>query len=882
MSGTGSNLNLGTAVDTRPLEEGMARAKRAVQDFTNEAGKTAGGLNQASEAARNATTAFGSLNSSAGEVARSLLAAGTAGTTGAFPQIAGVSSTAASAISEMGAVAGRIPGILGLVGAAATAAAAGIANLTLRSLEYARAGRAAFAVAAMQGRNADFGQLQFQTAAAQIAKDARISVDEAMKIATAINSIPVSDATRDGLFRMGAAFHTAFSETTAGDAAKTAEEIKKIFSSTDALRSWLEANKAVIGTNLSDWNEALRDRAKMEAVALAGMERTYGRALQTRKDQDQAYTNWALAKINAVQKQPTGAGLPDTSRAAFEREMGMSPGVTTQLRPSTAPMSQELRDAIDLMGQYKSAADELMKLEAERATFEKALAASTDENNNRALENKLDQIRRQIDAVKALGDAGFEQNMRLALEQEKNLRLANVTDAKKLRGEELRVELEFWNTTARAAAKTGGEITAVETNVARIRNQLRAQELNEAAAAGRAGAAEAKRAEAERIAALVQGVRTTARVGQEEIATRRAQLQEEVNAGQITKAQMLADLVQYVSERRQLQSQQLDEVLAQIPQEAAAARQLADEKLLIEQRLNRELSQLRAQQAQEERERARQVAQQYIQAFSGVESSFKSSITGLLMGTSTWAKATQSVLQSVLGGFVDLGMKMVGNWVATQIAMTMTTQTQTAVQNAIYSGQSGFGALMQAMITGWTTKEAIQTGATAAGVATRTSIVVAGAAVEKTAEKSTAMTAIGGDAAAAAAGAYKALVGIPVVGPILAPLAAAAAFAAVMAFGNMMPSFDAGTMNVPQDMTARIHKGEMIVPAGVASAWRAGQAARGFDGGMMGGAAAINLSFSVQAIDTQSGLQFIDRHARAIARKVKRELSLNPSSRPRH
>ena len=38
------------------------------------------------------------------------------------------------------------------------------------------------------------------------------------------------------------------------------------------------------------------------------------------------------------------------------------------------------------------------------------------------------------------------------------------------------------------------------------------------------------------------------------------------------------------------------------------------------------------------------------------------------------------------------------------------------------------------------------------------------------------------DAAAAARGAYKAIVGIPIVGPILAPVAAAAAFAAVEAF----------------------------------------------------------------------------------------------------
>ena len=41
-------------------------------------------------------------------------------------------------------------------------------------------------------------------------------------------------------------------------------------------------------------------------------------------------------------------------------------------------------------------------------------------------------------------------------------------------------------------------------------------------------------------------------------------------------------------------------------------------------------------------------------------------------------------------------------------------------------------------------------------------------------------------------------------------------------FKNLLPSFDVGSYNVPKDMTANIHKGEMIIPAKEAAAIRAG------------------------------------------------------------
>jgi hypothetical protein len=65
---------------------------------------------------------------------------------------------------------------------------------------------------------------------------------------------------------------------------------------------------------------------------------------------------------------------------------------------------------------------------------------------------------------------------------------------------------------------------------------------------------------------------------------------------------------------------------------------------------------------------------------------------------------------------------------------------------------------------------------------------------------------IAADAGSAAAATYKTVAKIPYVGPFLAPPAAAAAFAAVLAFG----SFDRGGV-VNEDMVANVHKREMVL-----------------------------------------------------------------------
>jgi len=106
--------------------------------------------------------------------------------------------------------------------------------------------------------------------------------------------------------------------------------------------------------------------------------------------------------------------------------------------------------------------------------------------------------------------------------------------------------------------------------------------------------------------------------------------------------------------------------------------------------------------------------------------------------------------------------------------------------------------------------EVAKTSATLTGVAARTTAEVAGNKATLLDSLVTSEKAIFNAAAVAAAKTFQAFAGNIVTLPF-APVAAAASFVAVEAFGNLA-SLDVGTNYVPSDMVANIHEGERIIP----------------------------------------------------------------------
>jgi hypothetical protein len=109
------------------------------------------------------------------------------------------------------------------------------------------------------------------------------------------------------------------------------------------------------------------------------------------------------------------------------------------------------------------------------------------------------------------------------------------------------------------------------------------------------------------------------------------------------------------------------------------------------------------------------------------------------------------------------------------------------------------------------------------------------------------------DAKGAAAGAYNALAGIPYIGPIIAPIAAAGAFAAVMAF-------DEGGM-VPMTQMALVHSGEAVLTPSQTQNLQAAA-------DNMGGGTTHNHNWNISAMDGASVHRVLKNNLPAVGEAV--------------
>jgi tape measure domain-containing protein len=187
---------------------------------------------------------------------------------------------------------------------------------------------------------------------------------------------------------------------------------------------------------------------------------------------------------------------------------------------------------------------------------------------------------------------------------------------------------------------------------------------------------------------------------------------------------------------------------------------------------------------------------------SPIKSAFSSSIQGILQGTTTLKKgmknAFQSIVLSYAGSLANMAIDAAAHWAWELFGFGVKETTKTGIKVA---------------------GETAQTGATIVGTQTRVAAEQIASAESAAIEFESGMKKIANKAVTAAAGAYDAMIGIPYVGPIVAPIAAAATFVAVMAFGSLMSS-EGGEWDVPNDRLNLVHKNETILPANIAAPMR--------------------------------------------------------------
>lgn len=277
-----------------------------------------------------------------------------------------------------------------------------------------------------------------------------------------------------------------------------------------------------------------------------------------------------------------------------------------------------------------------------------------------------------------------------------------------------------------------------------------------------------------------------------------------VQSGELTQREELKDLMQQLDVEHNEISASFDRQMKLYSEDAVQYKRLLSEKTVADQKYNIEHTKLTQQLTKEDNKN-------WESSIKTIEGAFDQMTTGILRGT-----------QTIQGAF----LRLAGNLVISMLNATAKISFD------------------------WIKRTGEEVAATAAGEQAKVAAKTAGAAEGKAVDDAMSSAEIHKDALKAGAGAYSALVGIPIIGPIIAPIAGAVAFAAVAAYD----SFEVGTPYVPKTGLAMIHEGERITTAD-----------ENRKGNNRGGG---DVHLHVHALDHRDVKRYVNQNAHIIAKAV--------------
>lgn len=232
-------------------------------------------------------------------------------------------------------------------------------------------------------------------------------------------------------------------------------------------------------------------------------------------------------------------------------------------------------------------------------------------------------------------------------------------------------------------------------------------------------------------------------------------------------------------------------------------------------------------------------------------------IQSMMNGTLTWKNAMNAIFTELAGAFVQsmitAPMKKYAASLATRLAVKLGfIKTETAAE---VMGQTA------------------QTGAVVAGETTKTMATSTGALARLAIKAGEAIKSIMMYAWEAMAGAFKAMVSIPYIGPVLAVAAGASALALVGGLAGKIKSARGG-YDIPAGVNpvTQLHEEEMVLPKQHANTIRALGKNLTSDGGIGGGggsSAQTFNNFTIQAWDSKDVRRFMEKHGRELAGGLK-------------
>ena len=278
------------------------------------------------------------------------------------------------------------------------------------------------------------------------------------------------------------------------------------------------------------------------------------------------------------------------------------------------------------------------------------------------------------------------------------------------------------------------------------------------------------------------------------IQEKRDLLEQEVQEGRITEQAKLAQLRELAQAEGAANLAMLDSSLKTYENDLVGYTRVQNQKKVIMAQTAAEIAKIDEQIAAANDKAAKADSQSWKSAVGVITSAEDTFTNSLLSGRYT---ALQS-LQAATSQFLK---KELQEDIAYYTRKMLLSKTAFAADKANEQG----GLLVHALT------ETQKTAATTTGESIRLATKESASSAASATEVSSGSAQIMNDAHKAFSGAYSAVVGIPYVGPILAPIAGATAFAAVAAM-DTLTSLDVGAWNVPKDMPAFIHKGESVVP----------------------------------------------------------------------
>lgn len=775
-------------------------------------------------------------------------------------------------------VLGLGPAALGAV-AGVGALAGGLAYLAVKGIEASNA-LARMKISADFAGNFDVTTEKLESMQRELELSANISSSAAKSITADLVSIPnIAGPALDA----ATALMGRFAGAVGGDAEKAGAELKKLLLP-DVSASQVVTDLEKMGASLTQIQRdaaAAADRAGNANEVLAEkLQLVNEAASQTRQSQASldasrtaSFTNYLGYLGEELQGLDAGRDMIDQQRQAWEANSAAINKNVEALRAKPPTADQDLQAGLKtargenpIALQIQEAQDKVQTLQTELARVKDTASQADIKLLNDGLEKAkqnlaelqfgpvLDQMRDKMSQLAATWDGTQSALLRKQLQIAQQT-LSSVAQGSKeylaIKQDEATKEIEIRRAVssealaaarAQVAGLTGdsGTTQRLEAEEQIWQKLLAGDQLNAAAReevqrsynADVAAIARAREAEQAQIAR--SNANTDIAISRLNLEATKNSLDAQVAATKEAVAQKYAALKTLADQEFALDLQALNNELAILPQESAAYAETYNQIRELKAKLVAELAALDREQAED----AKRAAKEQASDWKGIVGEIEQSESGMVSDILTKRKSLSQSLEA-------LGAELVTKEIANDVKAFTTKALLQDQTKALEQGGILFHLLAQTQQTAATVQaQTAQTGAVIAGNSARNAATASAAAAGKAASAASGGAQVLADAAKAFSGTYASVSQIPVVGWLLAPPAAAAAYAAVAAYEGLA-SLDVGTNYVPRDMLAQIHEGEAVVPKAynpAASGGAGGGGALGGDTHNYGGGNTINVS----------------------------------------